>query len=184
MEKKRLTTISEWKNQKVTEKVIDNSKPIDSEDAKIQVDIDEVVKYAKDMELPKNQTIDYVKSIFVDAVKAPEEISVTFVRNNLDKIVQKINEIPDAEWPDQKDFLSIGEMFKMQTPKIWTLFKIDEKLIDTFVSENKHNYLYNKLGYIYVSDIVNINETLTNNLNKIGAKIKYKNVKWLKNIIK
>lgn len=186
MKNKRILTIQDWKNRSlIKEEVVDNMPAIiDDESIKLNKQIDDIVKIAKDMELPKNQTIDYVKTIYTDAVKAPEEISVTFVRDNLDKIVSEINKIPESEWPKQQDFLSISEMFKKHEPKTWVLFKIDESIINDFVSKNKYNYVYNKLGYIYISDVANLTETFTNSLNESKAIIKYKNVKWIKNIIK
>lgn len=187
MENKRIITISDWKKTnagKISEEIVNTDAPVSDDEAKLQSEIDGIVDYAKELELPKVQTIDYVKSIFVDPIKAPEEISANFVKDNLDKIVSEIESIPDAEWPKQSDFLSVGEMFKKEEPKQWAIFKLDENKLDDFIKNNKANFIYNKLGYIYIPNVININESFIKNLDKNGAKIKYEKTKWIKNILK
>ena len=181
---KRILTINDWKTFKGIKsaikeeivtieptKVMCNTPEISPE---IKLEINDVVVQAKDMGLPKLATIEYVKNVFTDTTKAPEEISVSFVRNWLNEIEKGLNSIPDPEWPKDDEFLEIQELMKKAEPsKDWMLFKLDETKVAC-----------NESKYVYFNDVSKITEEISKALKNKGAKIIYQNAKWINILVK
>lgn len=181
-EAKRILTIDDWKAFKgiknPLKEDITTVQPVAAQPT-VQIDeetdqkINDIVNYAKDMGMPKLATIKYVKTIFTDSSKAPENISVSFARNWIEQIEKRLNEIPDAKWPKDGEFLEVQEMIKKAGPaKDWMLFKLDETKIGK-----------NEPKYVYFNDVSKITEEISNTLKTKGAKTIYEKVKWITSII-
>lgn len=181
---KRILTINDWKTFKGKSAIKEEIVTIEPETVvicntpeispEIELQVNDVVVQAKDIGLPKLATIEYVKNIFTDTTKAPEEISVSFVRNWLNEIEKGLNAIPGPEWPKDDEFLEIQELMKNAEPaKDWMLFKLDE----TKVANNESKY-------VYFNDASKITEEISNRLKNKGAKIIYQNAKWINSLTK
>jgi len=181
-EAKRILTIDDWKAFKGVKTPIKEdittvqpavAQPPVQIDAETNQSIDDMVNCAKDLGMPKLATVEYVKKIFTDSSKAPENVSVSFVRNWLDEITKKLNEIPDAEWPKDGEFLEVQEMIKRAEPaKDWMLFKLDE----TKIAKNESKY-------VYFNDVSKITEEISDALKSKEAKTIYEKAKWITSII-
>lgn len=108
-----ITSLNEWKRSKgesVNEIAVPTSNQIDkpnmnnvgiSEDElSHQKAIYDVAMYAKDFGMSKSDTIGMVQKIFVDPSQAPDDISVSFVQNNLGEIVNILDGISDEEYSE------------------------------------------------------------------------------------
>jgi len=57
-----------------------------------------IIDAALAMELDRNATVNLIRNIFTDPLQAPENISVPFVADNLDKIMDELRSVPDTKF--------------------------------------------------------------------------------------
>lgn len=165
----RFDTLNEWKKVNLMNESIDDS--LNDHNFKHKVNnkltndviesIKDIVNIAVSEGLPKKQTLEYIKNVYVDPSKAPESVNVSIVRDYMDEIIISLESI--KEWPNEDEYFKVIEhikneddlVFKMRTGSIRVLSK---------------NKLYDNTQFEY--------------LKSINAVLLYKNIKWIKQILK
>ncbi len=148
------TTIQSWKDSKLTAKTNESA-------AEATHPVMFVAGIAKDLGLPKGQTLEYVKHVFVDPALAPSNVSVQFVRDNLNSIVSALDTMQD--WPDGEEFERVAEMMVGDDTLV---FKVDES--------NEYIVLKNKQA---------LTESVMDQLTAKKARLMYPNVGWIKSVL-
>ena len=158
----RFESIKEWKKTKLlNESVVESSNNLYSKLSEdIKKSIDSIVSYAISEDLPKKQTIKYIESVYTNPSKAPESISVHIVRENLDIIIEKLNNI--YHWPSESIYLKLIENIKNEDDTVF--------IINGVLNVYNKNKLYDDKHLKF--------------LKESKAVLVYKDIKWVKEILK
>lgn len=161
----RFESIKEWKKIKLLNESVNDLQDIDitknielSDDVKSSIDY--IVNCAISEGLPKKQTINYIKSVYQDSSKAPESVSVSIVREHLDIIIEKINKI--YHWPSESIYLKLVESIKNEDDIVF--------MVKGALKVYNKNKLYDDKHLQF--------------LQESKAVLVYKNIKWVKEILK
>lgn len=157
----RFDTIKQWKYVNSLNESIDDSLNINRLTDDVIKSIDDIVKVAISEGLPKKQTLEYVKNVYIDADKAPESVNVSIFRDNIIEILVVLDDIKN--WPNEEEYLKVIKNIKNEDDLV---FKDKTGKIE-ILSKNK---LYDNDQFEY--------------LKSIDAQLLYNNVKWIKQILK
>lgn len=147
-------------------------------------------EYARSLELSKANTIGIVKNVFTDPRQAPKEISVDFVVNNLESIIDYLDKIPDIGYSEldiiddikNKDDLPFECIMKVNNSK--EIIKLYEQLKQKIKNDDFQVKYDNNVFYINNLDLLsenNVNIVLST-LKKHKAINITEQVKWLRKI--
>ncbi len=197
-----ITSINEWRklnSHRITENIIDNNiqpsidpMPVPHADADTLNNIIKIGEYAKGLELSKGQTIDIVKTVFLDPAKAPDDISVAFVQDHLGEIISYIESLPDADFSTSNyqyttDMESNALPFEcvMYVPENDTIKKLTESL-NKQIKKSNFKAVYEN-GIFFINSLENLNENnktiVLNLLKENNAKNISKPLQWKRKIV-
>lgn len=131
-----------------------NNESVSVQDAQIKKYCELAFSYC----LPKEQTIKIVENIYTDAAKAPEEVNVKFVKENLDKIVETLQQNNTFQYAYQLNFSS--EMLENKSPNECAVLVNEKKTdeINILVTSLKTNIAKDNFKVIFENNIFFIND--------------------------
>lgn len=150
-----------------------------------------IAEYAKDFDMSKPDTIGMVSKIFVDPSQAPDDISVSFVQDNLTLIIDILDKIPDSEYPENpmtfdttiqnNEFPFECVMYIKNNSKIQKL----TEALNNNIKKNGFIASYNN-NIFYINSLDKLNEKNTEIVMKVLNEANAKNVttqlKWKRKI--
>ncbi len=148
--------------------------------------------------LDRNQTLQIIEKVFTDPAKAPEEINVKFVKENLDKIKNVLSAYKDTdygiEYTFHKKILDMKNPFELivsiEKNKSLETIKLFESLKTQIKKEDFYTFAaYNENGpsYFYINNLNILNDhnkkTVLTALEKQGAINIATQLKWARTLI-
>lgn len=188
-----IKSLNDWK--KYNNKIINENNnlindtfddDIDYIEDDVQLKIKEIVDYAKSLELNKEQTLDIISTFFVDPAQAPENISVSFVQNYQNEILQYIHNIPESEFSNveynyTKDMTTNDFSFEcaMYIPNNENIKELTN-ILNEKINKPKFKAIYEN-NIFFINSLELLNE---NNKNIVLNTLKNNNAKNITNILK
>lgn len=150
-----------------------------------------IAEYAKDFDMSKPDTIGMVQKIFVDPSQAPDDISVSFVQDNLGLIINILDKIPDSEYSENPMTFDTS-IQNNEFPFECVMYIKDNSKIQKLTEALNNNIKKN--GFIasydnnifYINELDKLNEKNTKIvmqvLNEVNAKNVTTQLKWKRKI--
>lgn len=185
-----ITNFNEFK-QKMNESV-------NPRELQLAIKIDECCQTALKCGLNRNQTLNIIENVFTNPAKAPEEINVKFVKENLDKIKNTLLAYKDTDYgidySFHKKILEMKNPFELivsiEKNKSLEIIKMFESLNTQIKKEDFYTfaaYYENGPSYFYINNLSILNEhnkkTVLTTLEKQGAINIATQLKWARTLI-